>query len=362
MKKGLLYLVALLFASVTAFSQNDEANGVNVGAAIDYDTLTAIGNFIPSHWSVDAIATVVPGLKNLTKTEGKDLWSIGAPLYVATFKNDEIDFVFTRPDGDNYSDFRMYFSGWSNAEGTPGNDPYGADTLNGYLVDFVSDSGDTLADLNITVNTDVDFRLRIDLMTKEGFLSNAASINFAVAAGADQEMTFNWAGDALATANVATFQDWYSGTWWGGLSNGKYDGTTGAFDDGAVATPSNIPLDMNQIAGIAFTFDDAAGTAATKNISFKSLSIGDASVDIDPCVARNLPGAEECQSGSGVKNANPSLIKVKGNVVSAEGAISIVNMAGQVVLTGEDSVDLSPLAKGVYKAVAAGAVKTVVKK
>ena len=221
-------------------------------------------------WETYFEGATVEGLHALTQNSLSKNWHTSLPTEYQ-FKNDNdtlvVDFTNQMPNGTaNYGAFADYFVNIEHFNdafiSSPGDTQ---DTLRGKTVDMSN-----YLTVSFTVKANKNLTLRLDLLDKNGKVSNYVSpIKTILAGNGWSTVNYQWTKPSVL--------DYYSPTW--------FDATV---PDYAVGWP----LDVSNIIGVLFTIDD--GTVGIlgdqKQLKISNLRIG------NPCVSDTTITATSCMS------------------------------------------------------------------
>ena len=330
MKKGLLSIAAGLLISFGVSAQYVDAN-----------------------WQVQDNTTSVTGITGLCPSTGYDGTETGTlsfkagTCYATAWDGDVFAVTFTNPVGDNWSDFGFITTPWTGGTSkyfttTTAGVAQASDIAQGFSVNMTDDANKAVS---FKVQADAPLNLRVDLGDIQGKLSNGASPKASVVATTGgvnvtdaakwTTLTYSWAGDATATANVAAMSDMYSGAWWGVDNTGIKD--------------ADNPLNVAKIVKVSMTIDDGAqGTdAEVKHLYVKDLTIGGGTITPFAYV--------------GLESVSGAELKVIDGVIYSAGTITVASVSGQVIATAQGQLNIDALPAGVLIITAAEGTAKIVK-
>lgn len=339
MKKVLLSMSAALLLGSGVFAQ-DLANFVTENATTQVEALVGL---IPANdFDTD------PARGNLNQG-----WS---GCYTITWdgaNNDVMKVTFAKKDHPNYDDFALTFSEWL-ASADPVSDYKftknlsGEDTAHAKAVNLS-------VDFTEEANRDVSFKVQADnkiwLRVNIGDV-NGRSVNYPTACGFEVAATTggvdiadaakwtsvrcNWAADATATSAVDGATDTYSPKWHG-VGN-PFNGTA-------------TDLDLSAITKISFAITDDKDDYEIDNavLYIRDIKIGASATTTTYAPYVNL----ETVSGAA--------LEVVDGVIYSAGAITVTNVAGQVVKVADKTLEISSLPAGVLVITAAEGTAKIVK-
>lgn len=331
MKKGLLSIAAGLLISFGVSAQYVDAN-----------------------WQVtDATVAITGSLTGLVPSNGYDGVETGqlsytGANYTTAWDGDVFAVTFTNPTAaDNWADFGFITTPWTGGTGkyfttTTAGVAQASDVAHGYSIDMTDDAN---KGITFKVQADAPLNLRVDLGDIQGKLSNGASpkVNVVATTGGVNvtdaakwtTLTYSWAGDATANANVAAMSDMYSGAWWGVDNTGLKD--------------ADNPINQAKIVKVAMTIDDGAqGTdAEVKHLYVKDLQIGLGTATIWDFV--------------GLESISGTELQVVDGVIYSAGTISVSSVSGQVIATAQGQLNIDALPAGVLIITAAEGTAKIVK-
>lgn len=385
MKKGLLCLLGASMLVAPSFAQEEDRT--------EYEPFMEKFDSLYSVY-LDA-SNRCAGIKDLTGSETEALWT-GATWdkkidYDVKVENGTLSISKTIVEtGQNWATVDLEMVAWKG--GTEAKFPILAekdgvnvDTLTGMFVDM---SIDDQVVMNLTVRTDEDCVLRIDLVDANGRQGNGK-------APADYQNSVNLelkAADGWQTKEItwsAPMFDYYSPNFWGVTNGiGKGDAPLWAADGDTLklSIEKGIPVSMQTISKIQMIVDDGNLTnpgdvGSTKTVEIKDLSLGMVSDDMpsfmavtdkniasgaikyDPKNAVLVRARQDIEFGPSIFPTTPApsetvsveetaTIDVYPNpasdVINVEGEATVSTLAGSVVATGVGSVDVSALAAGTY--------------
>jgi len=287
----------------------------------------------------------------------------------------KISFDYSKQSGDNYSAVLNYT--WvdqvKDASSTSFNPFLQKDSVVGIMLDMSKAKKAVGRKLVIhckVVGVSDKAQIRFDLSDANGRQSNMYSPKHTVLPSSDyQDITFDWGLDADESddwnQNVSALVDGYSSKWLD-IDNGRSVGVVGKPINGLPGIGAGgadlIKLDSSCIVKWNIQLNDGKIAAAAADKAFqlyvKTIKIGDQLAEDADTHTFGGPLGTASKIVKAAKKITPNV----GSKFAFEGKGTMVNILGQVVATGTNSIDASSVADGVYYIIIDGVASKVIVK
>ena len=289
-----------------------------------------------------------------------------------------INFDYSKQTGDNYSAVLNYT--WvdkimNSTSFNPflGKDSSTKDSVKGIMLDMSKnkDAGRKLVINCKVVGVSDKAQIRFDLSDANGRQSNQISPKHTILPSSDyQDITFDWGVDANGNDNwnqdVTELTDGWSSAWLD-VDNGRSVGVVGKLINGLPGIGAGgadlIKLDTSCIVKWNIQFNDGSIAAAAADKTFKlyvkTIKIGD---QLASEANTHTFGGPNGSVASKIVKAAKKITPNVGSKFAFEGKGTMVNILGQVVATGTNSIDASSVAGGVYYIIIDGVASKVIVK
>jgi len=285
MKKTLLAALGTATFALPSFAQDEEPDRVEDPVFMEY--------FDEAYSVYLDGSNRCAGIKDLTGPETEVLWTAptwGPCTYDLSFADGEMTISKTLTSThDNWASVDLQLTDWMGGNGerfTHIAEKAGrnVDTLTGMFVDM---SIDGQVVMNLTVKTDTDCQLRVDLVDANGRQANGkAPSNYENSQKIDLSAADGWV-DLELTWTDPLF-DYYSGAYWG-VTNGMRDNSDPLWvwkdysktekREYKIEEQTAVPVSMQAICKIIMIIDDGGVTdpgmpSDVKTVQFKNMSLG----------------------------------------------------------------------------------------
>ncbi|OQA95871.1 MAG: hypothetical protein BWY22_01980 [Bacteroidetes bacterium ADurb.Bin217] len=332
---------------------------LTIATGVLFGSMT-MAQYDPTLWVVLDETEQVTALTGLTQANG--IQEGGAAAYTKTWNGDvlEVNFVFAAGNGKNYNDFSLQFCKWKGG-GVDGamtgkyftKDTSGVDQASdiaiGYTVDMTEEANRYVT---MEVQASDALTLRLDLGDIAGKLSNASSPIASIAQTTDNTVwtpvTFSWNDDSEglgADANATEIADQYTGDWWNIGSTNDYDARKCSYLRGGANT--KVAMDVDKIVKLALTIDNETELATDKTLKIRNIKVG--------------TGTAVVMDMTDIETISGAALEVVDGVIYSGGAITVTNVAGQVVKVADKTLEISSLPAGVLVITAAEGTAKIVK-
>ncbi len=324
-----------------------------------------MAQYNPDLWNVLDETEQIAVLTGLYQANG--IQESGDSVYTKTWDCEEltVHFEYSGTGGKNYNNFSLQFMKWKGGgvDGSMTGKYFTKDTSGinqtsdiaiGYTVDMTDEANRYVS---MDVQTSDELNLRIDLGDIAGKISNASSPNAAIAKTIDNTVwtpiLFSWNNDSegLGADGIATeIADQYTDDWWNIGSTNDYDDRKCSYLRGGVA--AKVPMDVGKIVKVVFTIDYETEVATDKILKIKNIKVG-----------TGFPGFPDFPSPCGItiETISGALLEVVMGVIYSAGAITVTNVAGQVVKVADKTLEISSLPAGVLVITAAEGTAKIIK-
>lgn len=330
----------------------------------------SMAQYDPTLWVVETNDDFhkVDVLKGITDANG--VVTGGASAYTTTWNGEVLESVInwtpTPNSLKNYNDFSLTFIKWlgTGTDGAMTNKYFTKDTSGvdqahdiafGYAVDMTDEDNRYVF---MEVQASAALTLRLDLGDIAGKLSNASSPNASIAQTTDNAVwtpvIFSWSDDSEglgADAKATEIADQYTDAWWNIGSTNDYTSSKVSYLRGGAQT--KVPMDVDKIVKLAFTIDNESTVATNKTLKVKNIYVGNKEIATKVQVDLDIKNDIETVSGAA--------LEVVDGVIYSAGAITVTNIAGQVVKVADSTLEISSLPAGVLIITAAEGTAKIVK-